>query len=243
MKDLNQSAGGHASGGIVQDTDQTMNTLPDDEEIAIPENFDLEMVYHPKWIGNVRCFWHNAKGVPRLTIGPNWGFTFVLGAMVSAVLYLSTTGMYKMIKMGAATHYLVIGFCLIAFGLWAFFATLLGDPGIPAEIYEARAHPNRYKEAKSPINDEGYRLCDQCNVYLTRAREHCDLCNVCIDECDHHCVFYSKCIGKGNIWPFRLSLVAFVLNMTYFVIAYGFVEMTYAHHHPIVVKSQISDRS
>lgn len=142
MSDLNQSAGGHASGGIVQDTD-AMHTLPDDEEIAIPENEDIEMIYNPKWIGNVRCYWHNDKGVPRLTIGPNWGFTCLLVAMVSAVFYLSASAQYKMIKMDAEWYYLLIGFCLIGFGLWAFLSTLLGDPGIPPEVYDARAHPNR----------------------------------------------------------------------------------------------------
>jgi len=56
-------------------------------------------------------------------------------------------------------------------------------------------------------------------------REHCDLCDVCIDNLDHHCVFYSKCIGGGNIVYFRLSMVMFVLNMTYFMIAFGFVTL------------------
>lgn len=245
MRDLNQSAGGHASGGLVNDTDQTINTMHDgmdDEEIAIHENEAKDILFAPAWIGNIRCYWHNAEGVPRLTIGPNWMFTFLLGAIVLAVLYLSTTSLYKMIVMGAEWYFIIIGFSLIVFGLWAFFATLLGDPGIPAEIYEARAHPNRTKQGKPPVDGDGFRLCEECNVYMKRGREHCGLCNVCIDECDHHCVFYSKCIGKGNIMSFRLSLVAFILNMTYFVIVYGFVTMTHKRHHAPVTQSQLNDR-
>lgn len=69
--------------------------------------------------------------MPRLTIGPNWGFTIVLGVMVGAILYLSTTSLYRMIAIGAEWYYIVIGLGMIFFGLWAFAATLLGDPGIP----------------------------------------------------------------------------------------------------------------
>ena len=71
-------------------------------------------------------------------------------------------------------------------------------------------------------------MCHECNVYITSYREHCDLCNVCIDHCDHHCVFYSKCIGGGNIIFFRASLLAFIINMTYFVVVYGFVAVSAA---------------
>jgi len=60
-------------------------------------------------------------------------------------------------------------------------------------------------------------------VYVYANREHCDLCDVCIDDPDHHCVFYSKCIGGGNIFYFRLSILMFVVNMTYFMIGFGLV--------------------
>jgi len=120
----------------------------------------------------------------------------------------------------------------VVFGLWAFFMTLLGDPGIPKEIYLMKAHPFKKPVRLADSNENGDPLCHDCNVYIIRSREHCSLCNVCIDEVDHHCVFYSKCIGKGNIGYFRMSLVGFVLNMTYFIVIFGFISMR-GHHNTV----------
>ena len=111
------------------------------------------------------------------------------------------------------------------FGLGMFFSTLLGNPGIPEEVYKLKAMSRCDWPAKPHTDDKGNYLCTDCHVYITRTREHCNLCNVCIDDLDHHCVFYSKSIGGGNIMWFRLSLIGFIINMTYFVIIYGFIAM------------------
>ena len=29
-------------------------------------------------IGNVRCYWHRANGVPRIVIGPEWFYSFAI---------------------------------------------------------------------------------------------------------------------------------------------------------------------
>ena len=47
---------------------------------------------------------------------------------------------------------------------------------------------------------------------------------------DHHCVFFSKCIGKGNVNYFRLAIFGFILNMTYFMIVYGFIATSSNRH-------------
>ena len=179
----------------VSDVDRTIQTIEDDEEVALPENCGEDTIIGPKWIGNVRCFWHDKEGKPRLTIGPNWGFTIGLGLLVSGALYVSVTAMIGMYKAGAEWYYQLGGAAIVVFGLSAFFRTFLGDPGIPAEIYRDRARPMARPVSLPEFNDNGDSLCRECNVYLIPIREHCGLCNVCIDNCDHHCVFYSKCIG------------------------------------------------
>jgi len=78
-----------------------VNFNEEDEELAFPGNLVQNEVVFPKWIGNVRCWWHNKDGVPRVTIGPNWGFTFFLGGIVCAVLWLSFGALKKMFEDGA----------------------------------------------------------------------------------------------------------------------------------------------
>lgn len=131
----------------------------------------------------------------------------------------------NMAKRGASWPYLLLGGLIIFIGIGSFFATLLGDPGIPKEVYRNMARPNERRPAKPEQDSKGFPLCRECEVYVTYNREHCELCDVCIDNPDHHCVFYSKCIGGGNVWYFRLSLVMFVINMTYFFLIYGFIKL------------------
>ena len=204
------------------------NTTSDDDEelgVALPSAKNRNKIVPPDWIGNIRCYWHDKAGVPRITIGPNWGFTIVLGFLVSGATYTSVKAMIEMIKLQAAWYYLVTGAFIIVFGLWCFFRTFLGDPGIPPAVYKMKARPFALRPALPPTDEEGFRLCTDCNIYVILDREHCDLCNVCIDNPDHHCVFYSKCIGAGNILWFRLSLGAFVINMSYFIVAYGIISV------------------
>ncbi len=46
-----------------------------------------------------------------------------------------------MIRSGTEWYYSFGGVITVLFGLWAFFMTFLGDPGIPHEIYHMKAHP------------------------------------------------------------------------------------------------------
>jgi len=128
--------------------------------------------------------------------------------------------------MKASWYYIVIGAIVMLSGLSSFFLCLLGDPGIPEEVYKIKARPYARIEVLPGTNDKGHHACYQCNVYMDENRSHCDLCDVCIDGLDHHCVFYSKCIGKGNVWYFRFSIVAFTINMAYFIIVYGLLTLS-----------------
>jgi len=68
----------------------------DDLETAFPDRGDRNKIVAPKWIGNIRCYWHDKYGVPRITVGPNWGFTICLGFLVTGALYSSATALYGM---------------------------------------------------------------------------------------------------------------------------------------------------
>mmetsp|Transcript_15186 Transcript_15186/g.19232 ORF Transcript_15186/g.19232 Transcript_15186/m.19232 type:complete len:223 (-) Transcript_15186:82-750(-) len=201
----------------------------DDLEQSLSNTDHSNEVIGPDWIGNIRCFWPDKNGRPRITIGPNWGFTIFLGALVSGCLYISVIALISMGEKGAAWYWMLIGSLIIIFGVGSFFMTFLGDPGIPEEVYQSYARPYAKRERLPAINEKGFRLCEECDVYLIPTREHCDLCEVCIDHPDHHCVFYSKCIGGGNVVYFRLSLLMFVVNMTYFFLVFGLISMTSRH--------------
>ena len=230
------TADGHRSARVLHDTDQTagsIQTTEDDEDLS---PFEAEgetetAVVPPEWIGNIRCFWPDDKGRPRITIGPNWYFTIALGILVLGSLWVSLNGMLSMYEKDASWVYLLGGAVVICSGLFFFFKCLLGDPGIPEEIYKKKARPYARMDVLPMTNDKGHHACYECNVYMHANRVHCDLCNVCIDNLDHHCVFYSKCIGGGNVWYFRLSICSFIVNMAYFIIVYGFATLNHKHEH------------
>lgn len=128
--------------------DQVITSLNEDEE---EEEDDLELqmnernrgsvVYKTKWIGNIRCFLHGADGRPRVTIGPNWGFSCALVALATGVTWVCLKGMVNLYNRDAAWYWLVIGATTIVVGVACVLRTLLGDPGIPAEVYRLHARP------------------------------------------------------------------------------------------------------
>ena len=238
-EDLDNSTAETAGTRAVTESDQGVRIIQaceystwggDDEALQGHEDSDNFEIFAPDWIGNVRCFWHDKNGRPRITIGPSWGFSFFLGGIVIAVLWLDISAIVKMFENDSSWAVKLGAFAVMGFGLTSFFMTFLGNPGIPEEVYKYKAMNRADWPRKAHTDDKGNYLCTDCNVYVTRNREHCSLCNVCVDNLDHHCVFFSKCIGGGNILWFRMTLVGFVLNMTYFVIIYGFIAMKGAGH-------------
>ena len=119
----------------------TQDICDDEERRAFRKQQNRDRIVPPKWIGNIRCFWHNKEGIPRITIGPNWGFTIFLFGLVCCVFYVSCSGMVNLYKNHASWYYQVIGLFVIVSGLASFFLTLCGDPGIPLEVYKMYARP------------------------------------------------------------------------------------------------------
>ena len=83
----------------------------------------------------------------------------------------------------------LLGLLFLITGIYNFLYTLLGDPGIPNQIFSHDLHN---------YNEPNQKFCSICLVHQLGSTYHCPDCNVCILGHDHHCIFYGKCIGKGN---------------------------------------------
>ena len=132
----------------IETIDQVITSLNEDEEeddkdfeLGMNEKNSGSVVYKTKWIGNIRCFLHGADGRPRVTIGPNWGFSCALVVLATGVTWVCLKGMVNLYNRHAAWYWLVIGATTIIVGLACVLRTLLGDPGIPAEVYRLHARP------------------------------------------------------------------------------------------------------
>jgi len=73
-------------------------------------------------IGNVRCYWLNEMGVPRITIGPTWMFAVPLFIAVLFLLYCFLSGLYYL--QATSLIYRLIALVLIAIDFGAYLYTL-----------------------------------------------------------------------------------------------------------------------
>jgi hypothetical protein len=88
---------------------------------------------HPKLIGNTRCYWYNSEGIPRITIGPTWGFTIPILVMITVMLYCYITGLLALQK--TEIIYKLGAVVLIISNMGCFLYTLLANQGIPRELF------------------------------------------------------------------------------------------------------------
>ena len=51
--------------------------------------------------GNVYCFWHDSRGVPRITIGPSWPFSIVLVVYAGFLSWVHLTAFAELIRLSA----------------------------------------------------------------------------------------------------------------------------------------------
>ena len=85
-------------------------------------------------IGNIRCYWKDQAGKPRIYIGPTWAFSLPILLAAGFLLYFLIQILLNVTKVHIAFR--ILGFALIAFDLYNFFYTLLADPGIPTDLFE-----------------------------------------------------------------------------------------------------------
>ena len=84
-------------------------------------------------IGNIKCYWYNKEGLPRITIGPTWMFAIPILIAMTIMLYCFGMGLYYMDNMPLIFKF--VSFFLIALNLFTYFKTLFDNPGIPKELF------------------------------------------------------------------------------------------------------------
>jgi hypothetical protein len=89
-------------------------------------------------IGNVRCFWHRANGVPRIVIGPEWFYSFAILFIAIGFSGINIGMMIQMIQLNVSLWIVAISACLVSIGLFAAVSTFLANPGIPDELFTGR---------------------------------------------------------------------------------------------------------
>ena len=120
---------------------------------------------------------------------------------------------------GVKPYWTAFGAFLILFTSYSFFCTLLGDPGIPEQIF-TRVTEGTVSEVKTDSN------CEVCCIDTPSNAIHCNLCRVCILGHDHHCVFFSKCIGQGNIDAFNNTISFTIATIFYLCLCFGLMVLT-----------------
>ena len=53
----------------------------DSIETTDPEAFDTKIkkqIGLLAKVGNIRCYWHDSNGIPRITIGPDWKWSITI---------------------------------------------------------------------------------------------------------------------------------------------------------------------
>jgi len=182
--------------------------------------------------GNVHCFLHDSRGVPRVTIGPSWPFAIVLLVYAAFLSVVHFRAFSALIGLNAGWYIVAVGTLLYSIGMWGLLHTFFGDPGIPEEIFLRYSDPSFVLETDLDEEEEPVGVtvptsdwCSKCLVPTGRNQVHCGVCNVCIKDYDHHCVFFGKCIGRGNIKSFRVVIAMAVFSTVYAGAMYGWYAM------------------
>ena len=186
--------------------------------------------------GNVRCFLHDSRGVPRVTIGPSWPFAIVLLVYATFLTVVHFKAFKALILLHAGYYIVGVGTLLYSLGIWGLLHTFFGDPGIPEEIFlrysdpsfSLETDPDEEEEPAVEITRPTSDWCSKCLVPTDEKQVHCHVCNVCIKDYDHHCVFFGKCIGGGNVRSFRLVVAMAVISTIYAGAMYGWYAMATA---------------
>ena len=103
--------------------------------------------------GNVNCFWHDSRGVPRFTIGPSWPFASILFAYAFGLSYIHYNSFKEVLKSESGLYFVSFGMILYLSGIWGLLRTFLGDPGIPEEIFLRYSDPS-YTLENGPSDEE-----------------------------------------------------------------------------------------
>lgn len=160
---------------------------------------DKKCVYK---VGRVVCIGY--KNRPIITIGPQWYYSAILGAIVSGL------GLMFVVFLSYKTTIVlsIIGEVLIPIIIISLLITIFKDPNMI--IIDTR--PDEFM-LQMISSDE--RFCNRCSIIREKGTVHCSDCCVCIRNYDHHCIVIGKCIGGGNILYFNIFVFSGLIGMVY----------------------------
>ena len=161
--------------------------------------------------GNLHTFFYDENGLPRIVIGPDWGYSLCMHIFTFSITMLYYIGLWKFLNI----FIIIIGLLVYLFFAGTYTLTCIMDPGIiPPDFYL-----ENYEVDKMQL--ENYKVCKRCSAImdLERGVEHCADCDICIIGNDHHCPWSSKCVGKNNISMFRLFIFSIFLHIGYLTLS------------------------
>ncbi|CAI2368986.1 unnamed protein product [Moneuplotes crassus] len=184
----------------------------DTKEMDITDD-DIVKEIHGFWktgrVGNCFAALYNSDGIPYITIGPNYPFSIAM--FVGAIFYLVIAS-YAVSIIGSQFWYIkLIIRCIQCIFFVSLLTTVLINPGTP-----------KLKTSREYDKDI---FCEYCEIISEHPTAHCDVCGVCVQGYDHHCPWMGKCIAQGNICPFNLTLVTFVISWLCMILTWLIVVM------------------
>ena len=121
--------------------------------------------------GNVKCYLHDKRGVPRVTIGPNWPFAIVLLIYAVMITFMHYRAFQSLWEFHAGWYIIMVGVILYSIGIWGLLHTFFGDPGIPEEIFIRYSDPTHVLDGPEGDDEEEVAVtapttdwCSECLV-------------------------------------------------------------------------------
>ncbi|CDW82846.1 probable palmitoyltransferase zdhhc23 [Stylonychia lemnae] len=186
------------------------NSLDNQSQQNTTLNFTTFRRYQPKMIGNVYCYWYNKNtSQPRITIGPTWMFAVPVFIAALVMLFCFIQGLLYMNKIGMILK--SIAFVMIGFNLQSYFYTLLGNQGLPKELFirqdilatqgdslnasSSSSSSNNSRSANNSFKDVSLGSIDMENGYSSGLQNRrCEICDIRQEENDYHCRACAVCV-------------------------------------------------
>ena len=161
--------------------------------------------------GNLYTFLYDEKGIPKIVIGPDWGYSLFLHIFIFLITFSYYIGLWSHLFF----YIKIIGILIYFIFFITYSLTCIINPGIITPEY----YLENYNIDKMRISN--YRICSTCNAVqdVDKGVEHCVDCNICIIGNDHHCPWSSKCIGEKNINMFRYFICSIFLHIFFLMFA------------------------
>ena len=105
-----------------------------------------------KYIGKLKCFLHDANGVPRVFIGPDYPLFLVIAILASAFVGINVGLLFEISKLKTYPIFpFFITTGLVLLGIYSVLKTFIGDPGLPKALLLGISEPKSLKAADSKL--------------------------------------------------------------------------------------------